>query len=65
MSIDLKQDVLNAVRKRNCPFHKIDSHACWGCPYGELSENTYNCINSKYDKPKSYKVKPRKVRIKR
>lgn len=65
MSRNLKQDIIQAVRKGNCPEYKQNSHACFGCPYGELGENTYNCVNSKYDKPQSYKVKPRKVRIKR
>ena len=74
MSTNLKQDILNAVRKNNCPFLKADSHACWNCLYSyqitEFKDGTYitidyGCGNLKYDKPKSYKVKPRKVRIKR
>ena len=64
MITDFKQDFLNAVRKGNCPNYKQNSHACWGCPYGDLGDNTYNCLNPKYDKPLSYKVKPRKVRDK-
>lgn len=65
MSTDLKQDVLNAVRKANCPDYKQNSHSCWWCPCAEFDGTAYNCFNSKYDKPRSYKVKPRKVRIKR
>ena len=62
MSINLKQDILNAVRKGNCPDYRQNSHACFGCPWGELGETTYNCKNSKYDNDqKTYIVKPRKV----
>lgn len=61
MSTDLKQDILNAVRKGNCPFRKMETHACWGCPHSTYEDNTYICHNSRYDK-KSYKVKPRKVK---
>lgn len=62
MSTNLKQDILNAVRKGNCPDYKQNSHACFGCPWGELGETTYNCKNSKYDNDqKTYIVKPRKV----
>lgn len=62
MSTDLKQDVLQAVRKGNCPDYKQNSHACFGCPWGELGETTYVCKNTKYDNDtKTHKVKPRKV----
>ena len=62
MSTDLKQDILNAVRKGNCPDYQLNSHACFGCPWGELGEATYVCRNTKYDNnTKTYKVKPRKV----
>ena len=62
MSTDLKQDILQAVRKGNCPDYKQNSHACFGCPWGELGETTYVCKNIKYDNDtKTYKVKPRKV----
>ena len=62
MSIDLKQNILQAVRKGNCPDYKQNSHACFGCPWGELGETTYMCRNTKYDNDtKTDKVKPRKV----
>lgn len=62
MSIDLKQDVIQAVRKGNCPDYRQNSHACFGCPWGELGETTYVCKNTKYDNDtKTYKVKPRKI----
>lgn len=62
MSIDLKQDITQAVRKGNCPDYRQNSHACFGCPWGELGETTYNCKNSKYDNDKkTYIVKPRKI----
>ena len=62
MSTDLKQDIAQAVRKGNCPDYKKNSHACFGCPWGELGETTYVCKNTKYDNDtKTYKVKPRKV----
>jgi len=75
MSIDLKQDVINAVRKGNCPEYQQNSHACWGCPYAEtvsvtdidIDNNsnyvTYECGNSNYNK-KTYKVKPNKIKRK-
>ena len=59
----LKQDIIQAVRKGNCPEYKQNSHACFGCPFGELGENTYVCVNTRYDK-KTYKVRPRKVKCK-
>lgn len=63
MSTDLKQDILNAVRKGNCPDYKQNSHACFGCPWGELGETTYNCKNTKYDNnTRVHRVKPRKVK---
>ena len=33
MRTDFKQDIINAVRKSNCPFHQISSSACWNCLY--------------------------------
>lgn len=69
MSIDLKQDILNAVRKGNCPYYKDNSHACWSCAYSyhitEMQNGTYitvdyGCGNTEYD-TKTYKVKPRKI----
>ena len=62
MSTDLKQDVIQAVRKGNCPDYRQNSHACFGCPWGELGETTYVCKNTKYDNDqKTYIVKPRKI----
>ena len=62
MSTDLKQDIIQAVRKDNCPDYKQNSHACFGCPWGELGETTYVCRNTKYDNDtKTHKVKPRKI----
>ena len=62
MSTDLKQDILNAVCKGNCPDYKQNSHACFGCPWGELGETTYNCKNTTYDNnTRVHRVKPHKV----
>lgn len=73
MSTDLKQDILNAVRKSNCPHYKSNSHACWHCAYSyhitEVQNGThitvdYGCGNAEYD-AKKYKVKPRKIKNKK
>ena len=67
MSIDLKQDVINAVRKGNCPEYRQNSHACLGCPHAiTVLERLgciirYDCGNTKYDK-KTYIVKPKKIK---
>ena len=52
----------------NCPLGKKETHACWGCffsaprhkPTGEIE--SYFCCHKDYGKPKTYKVKPRKIK---
>ena len=63
MSTDLKQDVLQAVRKGNCPEYKETSHACWWCPCAVFENDNYICKNAALDTRENpvYKVKPRKV----
>lgn len=57
MSADLKQDIIQAARKGNCPEYKQNSHACWGCPCATFDDDTYICNSSKYDKA-VYNAKP-------
>lgn len=61
MSTSLKQDIIQAARKGNCPEYKQNSHACWGCVCASFENEEYICNNVKYDK-KVYKVKVRKVK---
>lgn len=63
MSIDLKQDVLQAVRKGNCAKYKDNSHACWWCPCSVFENDNYICKNAALDtsEEKVYRVKPRKI----
>ena len=51
----------------NCPLGK-DSHSCWWCLFSSNNQPVPTnkiCNHPDYGKSKSYKVKPRKVRIKR
>ena len=63
MSTDLKQDILQAVRKGNCPDYKETSHACWWCPCAVFENDDYICKNAALDTSEKpiYRVKPRKV----
>ena len=66
MSTDLKQDILQAVRKGNCPEYKETSHACWWCPCAVFENDDYTCKNAALDTSEKlvYKVKPRKIKDK-
>lgn len=67
MSTELKRDIINAVRKGNCPEYRQNSHACWMCPHAISVLNSsnyiikYDCGNPKYDK-RCYIVKPKKIK---
>ena len=48
----------------NCPLGNKDSHSCWWCLFGSNNQSTPTnkiCNHPDYDKPKSYKVKPKRV----
>lgn len=64
MSTDLKQDILQAVRKGNCSGYKSNSHACRWCPCAVFENDSYICKNTTLDTNKKgvYKIKPRKVK---
>ena len=48
----------------NCPLGNKDSHSCWWCLFSNIQSNNPTnriCNHPGYDKPKTYKVKPKRI----